>query len=123
MRFTALLFTAAALALSACASTESASSGGASGSGDCFRPAQVSGFSVVDDSRVRVRAGTNDYIFTIRGRTRELDWTSAIAVQSTEHLICAGDSTLGVYLVGGEPQLRYAVTDVERVPESGPTGS
>jgi hypothetical protein len=121
MRFASLLFTTAALALSACASTETASSGRSGG--DCFRPAQVTGYSVVDDSRVRVRAGTNDYILTIRGRTSELDWTSVIAVQSTEQLICAGDSTLGVYLVGGEPRLRYAVSSVERVPESGPTGS
>jgi hypothetical protein len=121
MRFAALLTTAAAFALSACASTETAGSGRASG--DCFRPAQVTGYSVVDDSRVRLRAGPNDYIVTIRGRTSDLDWTSAIAVQSTEQLICAGDSTLGVYLVGGQPQLRYAVSSVERVPDPAPAGS
>jgi hypothetical protein len=120
MRFATLFFTVAALALSGCASTESASS---SSGANCFRPAQVTGYSVVDDSRVRVRAGTNDYIFTIRGRTSELDWTSAIAVQSTEQVICPGGTTLGLYLVGGQPQLRYAVSSVELVPEDGPTGS
>lgn len=121
MRFAALILAAAsALALSACTTTETASSGSGA---HCFRPAQVTGYSVVDDSRVRVRAGTNDYIFTIRGRTSELDWTHAIAVQSTEQLICPGGTTLGVYLVGGQPPLRYAVANVEMAPEDGPTGS
>jgi hypothetical protein len=121
MRFAALLFTAAAIALSACASPQTASSGRSGG--DCFRPSQATGYSVVDDSHVRLRAGTNDYIVGIRGRTSDLDRTSAITVQSTEQLVCAGDSTLGVYLVGGEPRVRYAVSSIERVPESGPTGS
>jgi hypothetical protein len=121
MRFASLLITAAALALSACASTETASSGRSGG--DCFRPSQATGYSTVDDSRVRLRAGTNDYILTIRGRTSDLNWTQAIGVESNGQLICAGDSQLGVYLVGGEPRLRYQVSNVERVPETGPTGS
>lgn len=121
MRIASLFVTAAALALSACASTETASSGRSGG--DCFRPSQATGYSVVDDSRIRLRAGPNDYIVTIRGRTSDLNWSSAISVQSTEQLVCAGDSTLGVYIVGGDPVIRYAVSNVERVPDNAVEGS
>jgi hypothetical protein len=122
MRIASLFVTAAALALSACASSESASNGGSSGA-DCFRPSQASGYTTLDDNRVRLRAGTNDYIVTIRGRTSDLDWSRAIAVESTQAVICPGESTLGLYLVGGEPRVRFAVSSVELVPDDTPAGS
>lgn len=119
MRF-ALSALVAALALGACSTTETASTGSGA---DCFRPEQVTGYSVIDDNHIRVIARAHQYVLTIQGRATSLDWTQAIALQSVgTTLICPGRSTTGVYLVGGDTQLRYPVSNVA-LEESAPTGS
>jgi hypothetical protein len=121
MRFAlSALAAIAALALSACSTTETAST---SAGADCFTTDQVTGYSVIDDSHVRVNARAHQYVLTIQGRATELDWTQTIGLQSTGRtLICPGRSTTGVYLVGGDTQLRYPVSEVA-LEERAPTGS
>jgi len=121
MRFgLSALAAVAALALGACSTTETASD---SSGADCFRPEQVTGYSVIDESHVRVIARAHQYVLTLQGRATELDWTRAIALQSTGRtLICPGRSSMGVYLVGGDTQLRYPVSAVA-LEDSAPTGS
>lgn len=121
MRFAlSALAAVAALTLSACSTTEAAST---SSGADCFRPEQVTGYSVIDESHVRVIARAHQYVVTIQGRATELDWTQTIGLQSTGRtLICPGRSTMGVYLVGGDTQLRYPVSNVA-LEQSAPTGS
>jgi hypothetical protein len=121
MRFAlSALAAVAALALGACSTTQTASNGSGA---DCFRPEQVTGYSVIDESHVRVIARAHQYVLTLQGRATELDWTRAIALQTTgAQLICPGRSTLGVYLVGGDSQLRYPISNVA-LEQSAPTGS
>lgn len=115
----------AVLALGACASAQGA--GGAEsqtrGERDCFRSLDVSGYGVVDQSRVRVRVSPQrEYILTIRQNTRDLDWTHAIAIRSTTSFICVGNGA-GVDLLGGDPPLTYPVIQIERAPQTAPEGS
>jgi hypothetical protein len=103
----------AALALSACASTE-ASTGAAER--DCFRTLDVRGYGVVDEHRVRLRISPQrEYILTIPSNTRDLDWTHAISVRSVTSFICVGHPA-GVQLMGGDPPFPYQVTAIERAP-------
>jgi len=120
-------FVAAALtALAACASatdgaTDTAST--APSSQDCFRNDDVSGYGVIDDRSVSIRARGRDYIMTTLFNARDLDWTQAIALRSTTGWICTGNG-LGVEIIGGEPTRRYPVNSITRAPEEPePTGS
>lgn len=121
---TMFLAATAALALSACASTETANNDAGGGSGrDCFRSLEVSGYGVLDESHIRVTVGANrHYSLGINQNTRDLDWTHAIAIRSTTSFICTGNG-LGVQLVGGEPSLTYPVTSIVRLPDPPVTGS
>jgi hypothetical protein len=113
----------AGLALAACASTETASND-TEGS-DCFRAADVNGYSIVDDRQVGITVGAGRrYVLTTLFNARDLDWTHAIAIRSSTSFICTG-ATPGVDLIGGDPQRRIPVTSIERAPddEDLPTGS
>jgi len=105
-----------ALALSACA-TDAADTNAAAASNDCFRSAQITGFSVIDRSHVGISVGASGrYVFTTMWNTYDLDWTHAIAIRSATGLICTG-SGLGVDVIGGEPRRSYPVVSIERAPE------
>ena len=114
---------AATLVLIACASPTGASSASASNDRDCFRSLDVRSYGVVDDHRVRLHVSpSREYILTIPQQTRDLDWTHAIAVRSMSSFICVGDPS-GVQLMGGDPQLPYQVTRIERAPTEAVQGS
>lgn len=112
------LLLAAAVALSACASTEASSSASASSERDCFRALDVDGYGILDDHRVRLRVSPQrEYILTIPQHTRDLDWTHAISVRSVTSFICVGHPS-GVQLMGGDPPFPYQVTAIERAPQT-----
>ncbi len=111
LRLTALI---AALALSACASTNTQTA--SAGDRDCFRSLDVRGYSLVDDHRVKLRISpAREYILTIPQQSRDLDWTHAISVRSASNFICVGDPS-GVQLMGGDPPFPFQVIHVERAP-------
>jgi hypothetical protein len=110
------LFLAAALALSACASSGTTTASNAGGSRDCFRALDVKGYGIVDERRVRLRVSPQrQYILTITQHTRDLDYDHNIAVRSVTSFICVGDPS-GVTLMGGDPPFPYQVTAIERAP-------
>ena len=107
-----------ALALGACA-TQSAGEAETAAS-DCFRPAEIRGYGVVDQSHVRVLVGAGRrYTLTTMWDTHNLDWTQAIAIRSGTGLICTGNG-LGVELIGGEPRRSYPVVSIERAADEEP---
>ncbi|MGQ0532957.1 MAG: DUF6491 family protein [Caulobacteraceae bacterium] len=108
--------------LAACATDESASQ--VASSNDCFRSADVNGYTVIDDRHVGLRVGANrNYVLTTSWNVRDLDWTQAIAVRTATGRICTGNG-LGVELIGGDPQRTYPVVSIERAPEDpAPQGS
>jgi hypothetical protein len=116
------LLAAACLALTACATQETQTAGATSGR-DCFRNDDIFGYTIVDDHNVSVRAGARDYILTTTWNARDLDWSQAIALRSTQGWICTGNG-LGVEIIGGRPPRRYPVSSITRAPEPAPaTGS
>lgn len=110
---TFVLALASALALGACATEGGAQS--ATVDRDCFFASQVSGYTVVDDHNVQVRAGTGLYVLTTLFNARQLDWSQAIALRSATGSICTG-TTPGVDIIGGEPVRTYPVQSIARVP-------
>ena len=107
---------AAAAALASCATPEGAASRDGSAR-DCFRTVDVSGYSMEDDRRVRVRINPRrEYLFTINQSVENLDWTNALSIRSTASFICVGNG-LGVQLMGGNPEMPYNVTRIERAPQ------
>jgi len=119
-----LLAAAALAALAACASSENGASSAAAPEGrDCFRNADIFGYSVLDNNNIAVDVGSRDYIFTTAWNARDLDWTQSIAVRSDTGWICTGNG-LGVEIIGGTPPRRYNIVSIVRAPEEPePTGS
>ena len=108
----------AALALASCASLETQTA--ATSDRDCFRPDDVSGYTVIDDNHIGVSVGANrDYVLTTLFNARDLDWTRAIAIRSSTSWICTGNG-LGVSLVGGDFNRTYPVNGIARAPETEP---
>lgn len=106
----------AALALAGCASSEAQTAADR----DCFRPDDVSGYTVIDDNHIGVSVGANrQYILTTLFNARDLDWTQAIAIRSSTSWICTGNG-LGVSLVGGDFNRTYPVNGIARAPETEP---
>jgi hypothetical protein len=115
------LFAVAALGLAACASD--GDSGATAATNDCFNSAQVNGYEVVDDHSVRVRVSANrHYLLTTAWNTSDLNWTQAIALQSTNGHICTGNG-LGVQIRGGDPVRTFPITGITREPDDVPAGS
>jgi hypothetical protein len=116
----------AALALAACATSETAGGGASQGAtNDCFRTADVHGYNVIDRTHVGVRVGANrQYILTTLWNTSDLDWTEAIAIRTATGRVCTGNG-LGVEIIGGRPPRTYPIASVERAPEepAAPEGS
>lgn len=109
------LVLAAAVALGACASTETTSASAAE-SRDCFRALDVRGYSVIDEHTVGVRISpARRYALSIPTNTRDLDWTHAISIRSVTSFICVGAPS-GVTLMGGDPPFPHQVTAIERLP-------
>ncbi len=91
-----------------------------SSSTDCFRSEQARGFSVVDNTHIKLSVGANrDYILTTMWNARDLDWTQAIAIRSATGRICVGNG-LGVDLIGGEPRRTFPIVSIERAPADEP---
>jgi hypothetical protein len=117
--FRTALFAAAALALSACTSTEGAtqSADAMPGNRDCFRSDAVSGFNVVDNNNIRVTVGANrHYILSTTWNVSDLDWSNAMALRSPTGWICVG-STPGVEVIGGRPARNFPIQTVSRAPD------
>lgn len=110
---TSFLALATALALSACA-TESVTANNAAR--DCFFASTISGYNVIDNNTVEVRAGSDRYRLTTLFNARDLDWTQNIAIRSTTGSICTGNGN-GVEIIGGEPRRTYPVSSIARAPE------
>jgi hypothetical protein len=89
---------------------------------DCFHADQVSGYSVVDDHHVAVSVGANrNYILETNWNARDLDWGTALVLQSDMSWICAGDN-LGVRITGGDPVRTYWIRSVARGPDDAAQG-
>ena len=117
-----ILAAIAAVALGACANTQTAESSAAA-SRDCFRPLDVRGYGVIDDHTVRVHVSpAREYHLSINALTRDLDWNHAITIRSTMSFVCVGNGA-GVQLMGGDPPFPYEVVRIERAPSDAPTGS
>lgn len=102
--------------LAACATSETDAAQRA-GASDCFRSEQARGFSVIDNTHIRLSVGANrHYVLTTLWNARDLDWTQAIAIRSATGRICVGNG-LGVELSGGEPHRTYPIVSIERAPE------
>lgn len=109
-----------ALALAACASTETGDTAAAPEGRDCFNADNVSGYTYIDNQHVGISVGANrKYILTTMFNARDLDWTQAIAIRSTTSWICTGNG-LGVEVIGGNPQRNYPITAIERAPDPAP---
>ncbi len=105
---------AAALALSACATEGTATQDTAAR--DCFFSSTISGYSVIDDNTVEVRAGSDRYRLSTLWNARDLDWTQDIAIRSATGSICTGNGN-GVEIIGGEPRRTYPISSITRAPE------
>lgn len=82
----------------------------------CFRAADVNGFTAVDDKTVNVRVGVRDvYQLVLFAPSPDIDWTQAIGLQAHgSSWICSGlDATVIVPTTIG-PQ-RYPVTAVRKL--------
>ena len=113
---------AAAFALAACATAETETASDTTRR-DCFRPDDVSGYSVIDDHNIGVRVGTRNYILTTSWDARDLDWTQTIALRSRTSWVCAGEGW-DLELIGGTPPRHYPISHVARAPnDEQPTGS
>ena len=103
--------------LAACASSGETQTANSS---DCFRSEQARGFSVIDNTHIKLSVGASrDYILTTMWNARDLDWTQAIALRSATGRICTGNG-LGVELIGGEPRRTYPIVSIERAPADEP---
>jgi hypothetical protein len=115
-----LLAFTACWTLAACATTETASTEPPAGR-DCFNADSVSGFSPLDQNRVKLTVGpTRDYVLTTAQRINDARFSQAIGIDSTTNWICTGNG-LGVTLIVPHsiPE-RYQVTSIERLPEEAP---
>ena len=114
-----LLAACAALALTACA-TANQSASNTPGDRDCFSASSINGYNIVDDHNVTVRVGAGrSYNLRLDWNARDLDWSNAIAIQSTTNFICTGNG-LGTRIIGGEPRRDYFVREITRVAEPTP---
>lgn len=110
------LLAAATLALTACASTESADSPTPQGERDCFRSTQVSGYNIIDDHNIRVNVGASrSYTMSTAWNVNDLDWSQTIALRSPTGWICTG-SALGVEVTGGRPARTFPIQTITRDP-------
>lgn len=116
---TSLLALAAAFALSACATEGGATQDTAAR--DCFFSSTISGYNVIDNNTVEVRAGAHRYRLTTLFNARDLDWTQDIAIRSATGSICVGSGN-GVQIIGGQLRRTYPVQSIARAPEA-PRGS
>lgn len=108
-----------AMALAACASDHGAGQSAAA-TNDCFRAGDVNGYSVIDDTHVRISVGASRrYVLTTMWNANDLDWTTAIAIRTATGRVCTGNG-LGVELIGGEPRRTFPVVSIERAPDDAP---
>ena len=123
MRLSLLALAAFALAACATAPAETAPAGAAPEGRDCFRNADVTGYSLLEDDRtIRISVGpSRAYLLTTQIDARELRWNQAIGLNAgATGWICTGNG-LGVEIVGGRPfRQRFFVTSVTRAPQDAP---
>lgn len=114
-----LLALAAALALSACASTAQSME-----DRDCFYTRSVRGYEVVDDRTILVRINDQErYLLTTIGPIENaLNWSSRIAIRAPGSLVCTG-SGAGVEIYGGPDRRTFGVTSITRAAPETPSAS
>lgn len=120
MHIKTALITAAALALAACASTESGDTAAMTpGEGrDCFRAESVNGYSIIDDHNIRVRiTSSRTYTMNTTWNADDLDWSNAIALQSDTGWICTGNVLGRVEVTGGSLGRTFPINTVTRDPQ------
>lgn len=126
MRPFALFVVAASAMLAACATTPPGSTNAQQIGGDCFRPANVAGYSIIDDHNINVRiTGSRSYTLNTNWNVHDLDWTHAIQLRSSTGFICTGNvfGTVEVASVqtGTDAFSRsYPINTVTRNPETPP---
>ena len=123
MKLAPLFVAVSALAISACTTTQTASTNPSSG--DCFRAEQASGYSVVDDHNIRVRVNpSRSYTLHTTWNANDLDWTTRLALHSDTGWVCTGDTRGGVEVTGGTLHRTYPIQSITRdPPEPGTEGS
>jgi hypothetical protein len=119
MRLSASLLALAAMALAACASPGEQGASMTPGDGrDCFRAANVNGYSIVDDHTIRVHvSASRSYTLGTTWNANDLDWSNAIALRSDTGWICTGDVLGRVEVTGGSLGRTYPINTVTRDPE------
>ncbi len=118
MRPFALIALAASAMLAACATTPPGSTNAQQNGGDCFRPANVAGYSVIDDHNINVRiSGSRSYTLNTNWNVNDLDWTHAIQLRSSTGFICTGNVFGTVEVSGGSFDRTYPINTVTRNPE------
>ena len=117
MRFTALVFAAGALVLSACTTADQTQENGVSAGSDCFRAEQASGYEVIDDHNIRVRVGpSRSYTLHTRWNANDLDWTNTLALHSDNGWVCTGNTRGSVHVTGGTLGNTYPIESITRDP-------
>jgi hypothetical protein len=118
-----LIIAAALAALAGCATQTASNEPGADR--DCFSARSVSSYSVVDDHNIRVRVGpSRSYTLSTTWNVNDLDWTTALALQSDNGWICTGNVRGQVEVHGGQPPRSFPIDTVTRDPDApAPTGS
>ena len=107
-----------ALALAACASTETGDTAAAPEGRDCFNADNVSGYTYIDNQHVGISVGANrKYILTTMFNARDLDWTQAIALRSTSSWVCTGNGLDLQLHTRGPLHQTFAITNVARAPK------
>jgi hypothetical protein len=108
-------------ALGACAtqeaSTETASTPPAGR--DCFLSSNITTQRVIDDEHIGVRAGSRDYIITVRGNANDLKTGDPLVIDAHNGWICTGNG-LGLNLSVADPLRPLFVTEIARAPETPP---
>jgi hypothetical protein len=113
-----ILIASSLLLLGACASADGVAA--APGGRDCFRNADVSGYSTIDDDTLGVRVSpSRNYTLSAPRLGRDVRWENVIALNSDSGWICTGNG-LGVEVIGGEPRRTIQIRAVTRVQEPAP---
>ncbi len=111
---------AAALLVSACATSTTETADATPADRDCFYNSQINGFDYLDRTHLRVNVGANRaYSFEVTPSASDLNFSHSLAVVARQPSgwICTGRLT-GVRIVGGDPQRTWAVTEIARIPET-----
>ncbi|MGE0594966.1 MAG: DUF6491 family protein [Hyphomonadaceae bacterium] len=117
-----LLSAAAGLGLAACATQQTPAQTAIPGDGrDCFRAADINGYSVIADRTLRVDVGANRrYALTTTSTLQGARSEIQLAVQADSGFICEGEA-LSVRIISlRQPSQTWQVTNIARLPDEAP---